>query len=251
MCDDCRPAILCEPPPGRSASETRAGGRGGGAGERMRSDPAGRAQSPGPSASTPRTSHSARLSQASWSACSVTCPSPSSRPSSRPTPLAEAGPSMGCPWPSSAASSPSSSTPGSPHEERAGGPATRCSRGSAQGLSAAFCSPSPPTAVPSWSSSDTHIQVAWPTGRPPATTPSRATALALAPTAAGPVGTAPRGESCKAAVPTATTAGPGTAGHPPLVSSLCSASSRTCRSQVSCLAHTAEARRIGDRCSTC
>jgi rhodanese-related sulfurtransferase len=37
---------------------------------------------------------------------------------------------------------------------------------------------------------------------------------ALAPTAAGPMGTAPRGENCKAAAPTATTAGPGTAGHP-------------------------------------
>jgi rhodanese-related sulfurtransferase len=50
--------------------------------------------------------------------------------------------------------------------------------------------------------------------------------LALAPTTAGPMGTAPRGESCKAAAPTATTAGPGPAGHPPQQSFLCSASIR-------------------------
>jgi rhodanese-related sulfurtransferase len=56
--------------------------------------------------------------------------------------------------------------------------------------------------------------------------PSRATALALATDHRGPGGHSPRGESCKAAAPTATTAGPGTAGHPPLPSSLCPASIR-------------------------
>jgi len=75
--------------------------------------------------------------------------------------------------------------------------------------------PAPPR--PPWppraTATSASIQADWLTGRPPAT-PSRATTWPAA-AAAGPLGAADTGETCKAAAVTATTAGPGTAGHPP------------------------------------